>query len=222
MSGLVLGVVRLAALLGVCAGLTVGSATAQQPSIPSAFDRAGQPSVLLSENVVERPVWKQVTLGRHRGVNAVRTALDAARVRVGDRADEALGRPAFAFSTTPVTVDLIVLTPADLGFANGATLADVERRATQLGFELCPAEVGPLLRLAYLDQPIGEFLRVAMKPVATWGGTPVDLTVANGGTGPLLIGGESRPDLIFTSGVKFVFVRPQRIALPGVRMNEDQ
>jgi hypothetical protein len=135
----------------------------------SESDHAGAAT---SEIVAERPVWKRVTLGRYRGVNAVRTALDAARVRVGDRADEALGRPAFAFSTTPVTLDLIVLTPADLGFANGATLADVERRATQLGFELCPAEVGPLLRLAYLDQPIGEFLRIAMKPVATWGGGP--------------------------------------------------
>lgn len=216
------GALTCAASLILFVLLTTSYANAREQVESAAASESELASAARSEIVAGRPVWKRVTLGRYRGVNAVRTALDAARVRVGDRADEVLGRPTFAFSTTPVMVDLIVLTPADLGFAKGATLADVERRATQLGFELCPAEVGPLLRLAYLDQSLGEFLRIAMKPIVTWDGTPVDLTVANGGTGPLLIGGESRPDLTFTSGVKFVFVRPQRIALPDVRMDEDE
>jgi hypothetical protein len=68
------------------------------------------------------------------------------------------------------------------------TLAAVYARAQQLGFELAAAEVGPLLRLQYIDQPMGEFLIVGMEPIKTWSGEPVILNVANGGAGLVLIG----------------------------------
>jgi hypothetical protein len=55
-------------------------------------------------------------------------------------------------------------------------LRDLYRRALQLGLELCPAEGAPQLRLEYLNQPVGEFLHVAMRPIATYGGDLVDLT----------------------------------------------
>jgi hypothetical protein len=55
-------------------------------------------------------------------------------------------------------------------------LRDLYRRALQLGLELCPAEAAPHLRLEYLNQPVGEFLHVAMRPIATYGGDFVDLT----------------------------------------------
>jgi hypothetical protein len=43
------------------------------------------------------------------------------------------------------------------------------------------------------------------------------LSVANAGTGPLLLGGEGRPDLLMNWRAQFVFVRPARIASPNVR-----
>jgi hypothetical protein len=166
--------------------------------------------------VADLPIWKRVTLGTYKGVNSVRAALDSARMRVGDSADEILGRPGFTFSRSQIDVSLVVLTLADLGFEKAAPVEQVYRRAAQLGLELCPAEVGPLLRLQYVNQPLGEFLRVAMQPIATYGGEPVDLTLANAGTGLLLIGGEAKPDLMLQAGARFVFVRPDRIAMPSV------
>ena len=52
-----------------------------------------------------------------------------------------------------------------LGFPNGATLKEIYAKAKDLGLELCPAEVGPLLRLNYPDQPNGEYLRIAMETI---------------------------------------------------------
>jgi hypothetical protein len=97
-----------------------------------------------------------------------------------------------------------------LGFGEaGASLKNIYARASRLGLALGLAEVGPALRLGYLDQPLGEFLRIAMIPVARYGGEPVDFTIGNGGAGLLLIGGEFRGDLVVSGATRFVFVRPR-------------
>ena len=113
------------------------------------------------------PIWRTVTLGTYKTIDALRNALDAERIHVGDRADEILGRPAFNLSKMRRDARLVVLAVSELGFdEEGASLADIHARARQLGFELCPAEVGPQLRLQYLNQPLGEFLHIAMRPIA--------------------------------------------------------
>ena len=174
----------------------------------SASAAFAQPSLLEVKAASELPTWKTITIGQHRGVNAVRNALDDARIAVGDAADEILGRPAFAFAREHKQLDLVLLSVAALGFGQGGKLADVHDRAVRLGFELCPEEVGPQLRLQYLNQPVGEFLHVAMKPQRTYGGELIDFTLANSGAGLSLLGGSAQPDLVVARNVVFVFVRP--------------
>jgi hypothetical protein len=97
-----------------------------------------------------------------------------------------------------------------LGFRDhGASLKDIYERASRLGLALAPAELGPTLRLDYLDQPLGEFLHIAMKPVTRDGGDPVDFTIGNGGAGLLLISGDAHSDSIVPGSARFVFVRPR-------------
>jgi len=148
------------------------------------------------------PIWRTVALGTYKTIDALRDALDAERIQVGDRADEILGRPAFNLSKIRRDARLVVLAVSDLGFEEGASLADIYARARQLGFELCPAEVGPQLRL-------GEFLHIAMAPIARYGGEPTDLTVANGGAGLILIAGDAHPDFVMPSTMRFVFIGPE-------------
>src|SRR5262245_10370651 len=159
-----------AAALATTLGLHGGQALAEAEAvIPGAFaEPAGRGDA--TRTIPDFPVWKRITLGTHKGVNALRDALDARNIRVGESADEILGRPAFRFSKTRTPLDLVMLTATDLGFPQGSrSLAEIYRRATQLGLELCPPETGPQLRLEYLNQPIGEFLHIAMAPVATYG-----------------------------------------------------
>ena len=106
---------------------------------------------------LETPIWKTITVGGSKGVNAIRAAIETApcSIWISEEADEILGRPAFPFIKAPVELDLVVLSVSELGFGNRASrddaelgasvqvsLHDIYVRAVSLGFELCPAEVG--------------------------------------------------------------------------------
>jgi hypothetical protein len=175
------------------------------------------------ESATDLPIWKTVTIGQHRGVDAIRNALDDARIVIGDAADEIMGRPAFSYAGEPRELHLVVLAVAALGFGrDGATLADIHARALRLGLALCPEEVGPQLRLQYLDQPVGQFLHLAMKPQRNYGGDPIDFTLANSGAGLALLGGEARPETVLAGSVNLVFVRPSEqqvwsVPAPSIR-----
>lgn len=72
-----------------------------------------------------------------------------------------------------VTLELVAVTLPELGFPEGAYQKKIYARAAELGLFLCPPDVGPALRASYKDQPEGEFLTIAMKPV------PISTVVAN-------------------------------------------
>jgi hypothetical protein len=59
----------------------------------------------------------------------------------------------FTISDTKYSLKTVELTVMDLGFLDGATTEQLFKRANELGLELCPLELGPHLRLEYLDQP---------------------------------------------------------------------
>lgn len=71
------------------------------------------------------------------------------------------------------TINTVRLTVADLfnDHRHHAT-QEIWDKAVELGLELCPAETGPLLRLAYKDQPYGEYLRIAMEQISGSDGVP--------------------------------------------------
>jgi hypothetical protein len=159
-----------------------------------------------------------ITLGTYTGVDAHRDALDLARVKIGDSADEILGRPAFPYARTRTDVELAVLSAADLGVeSDQSSLAEVYQRAREAGLELCPAEVGPQLRSDYRNQPLGEALDIAMEPVATYSGDPTILTLVNWGTGLLLIGRDGRPESMVFRKSRFVFALPTKGRLEALR-----
>jgi hypothetical protein len=170
-------------------------------------------------SAAQAPIWRSVTIGEYKGVNALRAAIDASpcRIELGDSADEILGRPAFPYRQTRRQLDLVVVSVAALGFGpDGASLGDIYKRAVRIGLELCPAEVGPMLRLSYLDQPVEQSLHIAMRAVRTYDGELIDLTLLNGGAGLLLlIGGDASPDLVLDGTTRLVFVRPRLDTVSG-------
>jgi hypothetical protein len=159
------------------------------------------------------PVWKTVKFGAFKNTTAVLNALDAADCSIGDAAQELFGRPSFSLSAGPGDVDLVAVSVSQLGLrSETAPLAAIYARAEQLGFGLAAAEIAPLLRLHYFDQPIGEFLNVAMPPITSWEGEPGIFVVANGGAGLLLLAQDGSPAAQFHAASRFVFVRHATVA----------
>jgi hypothetical protein len=164
-------------------------------------------------SAVAVPVWKTITIGTFANSFALRNALDAAGCSIGNSAGEILARPAFTLGATKTVVELFAVSAAELGFqTDTASLADIYARAQQLGFALTAAEVAPQLRLQYFDQPIGEFLIIGMEPIKTWKGQPVILTVANGGTGLILIGQDGSADAEIAVASHILFLRSNEAA----------
>jgi hypothetical protein len=193
--------------------VSLSAALAQDEPIPGA-----QSSGLNVNKPAHLQIWRTITLGTYKGVDAYRDALDLAKIKTGDSADEILGRPAFPYAATKTDVELAVLSAADLDVeSDQSSLAEVYKRARQAGLELCPAEVGPQLRLDYRNQPLGETLDIAMQPVATYRGDPTILTLVNWGTGLMLIGRDGRSESMLFRKSRFVFALPSKGRLEAVR-----
>jgi hypothetical protein len=115
-------------------------------------------------------------------------------------------------------VELTIVSAAELGLdAEVSSQSEVYARAKRIGLELCPAEVGPRLRLDYRDQPLGDALDVAMEPVATYSGEPTILALVNFGSGLALIGSNGRSDAMVPRTRRFVFALPARGRLEARR-----
>src|SRR5688500_3781968 len=84
-------------------------------------------------------------------------ALQRNAILMNESAERLFASEQFTTSATRSTVKTIELTIRDLGFPHGATTAESYARATALGLALCPIELGPHLRLQYLDQPEGHW-----------------------------------------------------------------
>ena len=122
-----------------------------------------------------------LTLGTHTSGDVLLDALIEEKCMVSIWTTQALENPDFPVAAAEITVDIVVVSMLDLGFAEGelATLDTIYDRAKQLGFETCPVGIAPQLRLLFLDQPdyssgarLGEFF-VASEPfVLTREGLP--------------------------------------------------
>lgn len=86
---------------------------------------------------------------------------------LGDYARDLLAKKECMISEKAEEVDFTITTPRDLGFTENPTTSELfdEKRLAEYGLELCKPDDGPSLRLMYTNQPNGEWLPLAMKPI---------------------------------------------------------
>lgn len=81
--------------------------------------------------------------------------LHAQAISLNESAQRLFDNALFSTAPTCSSVTTVELTVQDLGFPQGAKIAEIQARAKTLGLGLCPLELAPQLRLQYLDQPEG-------------------------------------------------------------------
>lgn len=93
-------------------------------------------------------------------------------VEVSSWAKELLAKT--TYSKKKETLNLVITTPAELGFTDYPTTTQLYARAKEKGYDLCPAEVGP--QLAGTLEEVG-WIFVGMEPVADSVGDPLVFAV---------------------------------------------
>jgi hypothetical protein len=123
------------------------------------------------------PIWRSIKLGTgFNNAKEFREALYKNGFGISDWANDMLAKPSLTLVPATTTANLILVTVSDLGFSRKASWNDICSKAEMLGLALCPSEVGPQLRLQYRDQPRGEWMLIAMKPIRDSNG---DLSIFN-------------------------------------------
>jgi hypothetical protein len=153
--------------------------------------------------------WKRIKIGTGTKTDDnFRTTLRKADCYINPWGYDILGKPAFTVADQEKEVELIIVTVAKLALKNGATYKDIYTRAIALGLNLCPAEVGPQLRLQYKDQLKYECLFLAMEPITDTDGDPSIFVVMSSNKGKLCLKGYyGNPDNLWPPDFCLVFMR---------------
>jgi hypothetical protein len=162
---------------------------------------------------MEFPIWKTITLGVHKTPEDYHRAIQNSVCRFNDGGDARHILNKTEVSQAEVELDLVIMTVDELGlgFKDGVRQDVIYARAIEMGLQLCPAEVGPALRLLYKDQPRGERLRIVMEPLIDWDGLLGSFAVEHDDA----IGTRwlnryvAEPGFILDADCKLVLVRPR-------------
>jgi hypothetical protein len=120
-------------------------------------------------------VWKTIKIGTGhlRSGHDFIAAITEKGMEVRHFAELTILSSQFKIAEKEAMVNLVAISVLDLGFdkvdssrgIKGGTGRQIYARAKELGLQLCPAEVGPQLRLQYPEQSGREWLVVAMNAI---------------------------------------------------------
>ena len=152
--------------------------------------------------------WRTLKLGTHRSTESLSKAHTDGGFRIGDRAAQILKKTALA--ETETEIELVLVTVAELGFEKATRRDAIYDRAKELGLDLVPAEAGPQLRRQYANQPMNEWMVMAMEPVAASDGNPRVFYVVRRADGQWLDTYYGNPGSLWFPENRWVFARRQQ------------
>ena len=132
-------------------------------------------------------------------------ALDSGGFKVGDWARDIIRSKDFTTLPDQQTLSLVRAKVSDLGFKDPATYSEVCQKAEEFGLEKCLPETAVHYRLAYKDQPMNEWLTVAMEPISDSNGHPSVFELYRPGDGLWLRGYWVYPASQWSPEAEFVF-----------------
>lgn len=158
-----------------------------------------------SEPFIERPPFMKVKLGTCKSNKELRKVLLDAGYKIGDWGSDILNKTEVV--KEPSEVEIVIFSVAELGFSKGARRSQIYEKAISLGLTLCPSEVGLQMRLQYENQPNGEWILVAMEPIADSFGYLYVFRVGRHDDGRWLDGFHGYPDFFWAPVYRWAFCR---------------
>lgn len=132
--------------------------------------------------------------------------LSATGNAVTEWAGDIMSKPAFTTNHQPIQIELGWSSVKNLGFTEPPTTTELFARIREVG-SLCPAEVGPHLRLTDADQPNGTAYWIMMETISDSHGYPNVFSVGRLDDGGRWLGAYcARPGRRWALGSVVVFV----------------
>lgn len=148
--------------------------------------------------------FQNVTVGG-KSPQELQEELIGGNFKISDYAKSLMASKDFHTFSDPETISTVRLKVRDLGLTGRPTTDQLYTRAQELGLELCPAEIGPHLRIAYKDQPMDEWLHIGMKQIADSDGSPNVFYLERDGREMLVGGALMEPGDTLDPRHEFVF-----------------
>lgn len=164
---------------------------------------AGLQSVIESSGWPKFPVWRTITHRGQRNAASYRDGRSSTNTKASDWADGLLD--CFKVTSIDEEIDLGCVSVTDLGFKEATRFDVICDRIVACGGTLCLPEDGPVLREQYLDQPMGEWVRIAMKAIRGANHFLHVFRVEHDEYGLWLHRFYGDPDGLFDPGDRFVF-----------------
>jgi len=111
----------------------------------------------------------------------------------------------FAISPELKIIRLVRVRILDLGLTGCPTTDQIYAKAASFGLELCPAEVGPYLCLAYKNKPLFYYVCVGMNPILDDLSNPSIFELVHLPSNLCLTSRSAYPDLLWRLEESFVF-----------------
>lgn len=109
--------------------------------------------------------WKTINIGTYKSTYDLREMLIKSHFKIDQLVESVITTPLFTITDTEREIQLVNISSEELGYKGGCKYEYLYKKAEKLGLKICPAEVGPQLRLQYTNQPKGEYLYIAMIPI---------------------------------------------------------
>jgi hypothetical protein len=155
-------------------------------------------------------IWKTLRCGKDgpRNSNDLREVMDSLKIKIDERADLMLDKIKPSALIREREIRLVKLNNIQLGLGKIARRDIIYKQIKRFGLELCPPEVGPLLRIQYTDQPNGEWLLIGMNSICCSPRDPRIFDVGRGDSGLWLISYDGAGGRTWGTSYQWIFVRP--------------
>ncbi|MGB8815658.1 MAG: hypothetical protein WCC74_00235 [Minisyncoccia bacterium] len=153
-------------------------------------------------------ISKSIKLGTIKCVEKIRQSYKDNGHRIHACANDILGKHHFKVSETEKNVQIEGKSVEELGFSASASYADICKRASEIGLDKCPAEVGPQLPLQCKDQPKKTFVVVAMEAIIDSFGRPNLFYLKHNDDGEMCLKAiNGRDEIVWHAHTRFLFMR---------------